>query len=148
MLEQVLVPENILLKRVANDWRHAIEIASQPLLAKQDIEPSYVLAMQDAVVEHGPYMVLGPGLALAHARPGKDVNRVCLSLLTIDPPVNFGNPDFDPVDILIAFGTPDSDSHIEMLRELGKILMDEDNLAVIRASTDPHRLVERWLFEG
>jgi PTS system ascorbate-specific IIA component len=132
MLEKFLVERNIQLNQSANDWRHAIEIAAIPLVDSGEIEQEYVKEMQDAVLEFGPYMVLAKGFALAHAKPSKLVHEVCISLLTIDPPVEFGNEDFDPVDILIAFGTPDAESHIEMLRDLAELLNKPESFVKIR----------------
>lgn len=136
-LKDYLTPENIQIGCQANDWRHAIEIAAQPLLRDQAIDPSYVTAMQQAVNDFGPYMVLAEGFALAHAKPGEGVHKVCMSLITIDPAVVFGNPQFDPVDILVAFGTPDADSHIGILRELGALLLKPETFGLIRSAKTP-----------
>ena len=132
MLEKYLTADFIQLKQHATDWRDAIEIAAAPLLSKKLIEKEYVAAMQQAVLDFGPYMVLANGFALAHAQPGALVHEVCISLVTIAEPVDFGNKDFDPIDILIAFGTPDAESHIGMLRDLAGMLNQPGNFEIIR----------------
>ncbi len=133
-LEKYLTADHIHIKCKAKDWRHAIEIASIPLLEAGEIKPVYVESMQKAVEEFGAYMVLAQGFALSHAKPGDEVMSVCISLITIDPPVPFGNEDFDPVDILIAFGTPDAESHIDVLRELGTLLNTPGTFDQIRSA--------------
>lgn len=133
-IEKYLNEETIRLGCQAHDWRDAIAIAAQPLLDKKFIEPAYVTAMQDAVEVHGAYMVLAEGFALAHAQPCADVHEVCMSMITINPPVEFGCEAYDPVDILIAFGSPDNKSHISILRELCTLLNDPENFRTIRAA--------------
>ena len=141
MLEKYLTSDFIQLKQHASDWRNAIEMAATPLLSNHKIEKEYVAAMQQAVLDFGPYMVLANGFALAHAQPGKLVHEVCISLITIDPAVDFGNQDFDPVDILIAFGTPDAESHIGMLRELASLLNQPENFEIIRNAQEKDEIL-------
>ncbi|MDK2980513.1 MAG: ascorbate system or component [Chloroflexota bacterium] len=140
-IEKYLNEETIQLGCRARDWRDAIAIAAGPLVAEKFIEPAYVTSMQEAVDVHGAYMVLAEGFALAHAQPCADVHQVCMSLITIDPPVNFGCEAFDPVDILIAFGTPDNKSHIRILRELCTLLNDPENFRTIRAAQSVQEII-------
>ncbi|MGV8025973.1 MAG: PTS sugar transporter subunit IIA [Anaerolineaceae bacterium] len=141
MLEKYLTIDHIQLKLKAADWKEAIKLAADPLLVSGDIEEEYVSAMQDAVLDFGPYMVLAEGFALAHAKPSDLVHSVCISLITLEPPVNFGNKDFDPVNILIAFGTPDAESHIKMLRELAGLLNKPETFTLIRNAETEHEII-------
>ncbi len=141
MLEKYLTADHIQLRLKAADWKEAIKLAADPLLASGDIEAEYISAMQDAVLDFGPYMVLAEGFALAHAKPSDLVHTVCISLITLDPPVSFGNKNFDPVDILIAFGTPDAESHIEMLRELAGLLNKPETFTLIRKAKTEHEII-------
>lgn len=141
MLEKYLTMDHIQLKLKAANWKEAIKLAAAPLVTSGDIEEEYVSAMQDAVLDFGPYMVLAEGFALSHAKPSDLVHTVCISLITLDTPVRFGNKDFDPVDILIAFGTPDADSHIEMLRELAGLLNKPETFTSIRNARTTHEII-------
>ncbi len=141
LLSRFLTEDHILLKQQALDWRDAIQIAGQSLLNSGDIDKMYIPAMQDAVKDFGPYIVLDKGFALAHAKPSELVYRVCISMVTLDPPVEFGNQDFDPVDILVAFGTPDAESHITMLRELCELLNQPEAFVKIRAATNTSEIM-------
>lgn len=140
-LEKYLIENHIQLKVKASDWRHAIELAASPLLASGKIEPAYITAMKDAVLDFGPYMVLAEGFALAHAKPSDLVHEVCIALITIDPAVKFGNQDFDPVDILIAFGAPNAKSHIEMLRDLAGLLNKPETFTKIRKAEKGEEII-------
>ena len=140
-LEKFLTKDHIQLNCRAKDWKNAIAISAIPMLKAKEIEPTYVNSMQKAVEEFGPYMVLAEGFALAHAKPGPEVHSVCISLITLDPPVEFGNDDFDPVDILVAFGTPDPKSHINILRELGELLNKPESFGIIRAAESNQEII-------
>jgi ascorbate PTS system EIIA or EIIAB component len=107
----------------AADWRAAVRSACQPLITAGAVEARYADRCVDMVDEHGPYMVLAPGLALAHARPEDGVKQLCLASATLAAPVSFGHPDNDPVDVVLAFGSPDSSSHIGLLQKLAEHLL-------------------------
>ena len=50
-----------------------------------------------------PYYVLGPGLAMPHARPEDGVNRLGLALTVLKEGVNFGSEGNDPVRLLVTW---------------------------------------------
>jgi len=125
MLGDYLRPDVIRLGVHAANWEEAVRAAGQLLVDADVCEPRYIQAMIDAVHELGPYMVLAPGLALAHARPEDGVKSIGLSLVTLDPPVPFGSEENDPVSLLIAFGAVDKERHLGLLQELALLLEDE-----------------------
>ncbi|MFM9878079.1 MAG: PTS sugar transporter subunit IIA, partial [Rhodoglobus sp.] len=57
----------------ADHWRAAVTLAGDALAASGAARPEYSSEMIRMIDEHGPYVVIAPGLALAHARPGPDV---------------------------------------------------------------------------
>lgn len=136
MLADVLTTETIQLDAVAEDWREAIRLAGQLLVNRGDAAPEYTDAMIRTVEELGPYMVIAPGIALAHARPGQGVRRVCLSLVRLRNPVSFGNAENDPVDLVFALGGIDHDSHLDVLSQLTQLLSDEKQLTLLRDARD------------
>ena len=83
--------------------------------------PSYVDAMVRAVEELGPYMIVAPGIALAHARPEDGVKRMCMSLVRLASPVEFGSEANDPVDLVFAFGAVDKEAHLQAPEGTGHI---------------------------
>ncbi|MBC6468848.1 PTS sugar transporter subunit IIA, partial [Actinomadura alba] len=76
-----------------------------------------------AVVEdNGPYIILTKGLALVHARPEDGGLDVGVAVTRLAAPVEFGHPDNDPVDLLLAFCTPGQDAHVGTLGTLARAL--------------------------
>lgn len=134
-LRDLLTPETIRLRVQVSDPLHAVRKAGELLLASGGVEERYVDVMQQSLQTNGPYMVIVPGVALLHARPGDGVRQPCMSLLTLDPPVAFGNEDNDPVSLAIAFGAVDREKHLKALTTLSILLADEQALSALRSST-------------
>ncbi|WP_051425514.1 PTS sugar transporter subunit IIA [Jiangella gansuensis] len=109
---------------VATDWRGAVHAACAPLVTAGAVEARYPDRCIGIAEEHGPYMVLAPGIALAHARPEDGAVRLCLSAAVLSRPVEFGHDQNDPVDLVLAFGSPDDASHLELLQSLAEHLVD------------------------
>ncbi len=111
-------------RRAASDWRDAVHQACSPLLEAGAISEDYPRRCVEMAEEHGPYFVLAPGIALAHARPEDGVASLGVAVVTLRDPVAFGHPDNDPVDVVFAFGSPDADQHIGLLSSLARHLID------------------------
>lgn len=134
MLSNYLTPEVVQLKVVVNNWQEAVRAGGQLLINTAKCTLSYVDAMVRAVQEMGPYMVLAPGLALAHARPEDGAIEVGLSLVTLSTPVKFGSEANDPVYVVISFCAPDHESHIGMLQSLAEFLINEENQRLLKTA--------------
>src|SRR5574341_782958 len=135
MLKDYLTPDMIALQVRVADWRQAVRAGGELLVKAGKCEVRYVDAMVKAVEEMGPYMVLAPGLALAHARPEDGVKQVGMSIITLATPVEFGSESNDPVKLVISFGGVDNKSHIGMLQELAEFLMDPTNQLFLENAT-------------
>src|SRR5882757_10310151 len=97
-----LPAEAISLRVEAQDWQDAVRAAGAALTAAGIAQPSYADEMIRMIEEHGPYVVIAPGLALAHARPGPEVIADGLSIVTLATPVYFGHPHNDPVRVILG----------------------------------------------
>ena len=78
------------------------------------------------IEEHGPYVVIAPGLALAHARPGPEVLSDGLAVVTLSTPVPFGHPHNDPVNVVLALAVHSPERHLRMVAELANLFNDSD----------------------
>ncbi|WP_148359445.1 BglG family transcription antiterminator [Peribacillus simplex] len=136
MLQDILRDSNILLKQECKDWKEAITKSAQILLTEEVIEERYINAMIKSVEEYGPYIVVGKHLALAHARPEDGVNKLGISVMTLKEPVNFGNPDNDPVKIVFCLAAVDSYSHLNVMKNLIELINDEEKLDQLITAQD------------
>ena len=142
MLTEYLTPEMVRLQINAADWEAAVTAAGNLLVDGGYVSPNYIKAMINAVHEMGPYMVLAPGLALAHARPEDGVLKMGISLVTLATPVNFGSEANDPVNLVIAFGGTDHESHLGLLVSLASFLEDESRRKELASVNTYQELVQ------
>jgi len=119
-----------------SDWKQAIRLSAQPLLAKETITEEYVEAIFNSHQELGPYYVLAPGLAMPHARPEQGAIKNGLSLLHIKQGVSFNAEENDPIYVVIMLCALSGDEHINMITALAEIFSDDERLsALLKAST-------------
>jgi ascorbate PTS system EIIA or EIIAB component len=101
-----------------DSWQAAIAAACQPLVEGGSVEERYAERCIEIVTEHGPYIVVAPGIALAHARPEDGAKALGLSVVTLADAVDFSHPHNDPVDVVFAFASPDDQMHVRLLTAL------------------------------
>ena len=121
-MKEVVNLGNIKVNINVRNWREAIEISGSLLLKSGNIKKNYIDSMIKAVVDMGPYIVLAPGFALAHAKPSSDVIENGLSLVTLEEPVNFGSIN-DPVNVVLCMASVDCNSHMDVLKTVAEKLM-------------------------
>jgi PTS system ascorbate-specific IIA component len=131
------LPESaIVLGAEAADWRAAVRLAGAALAESGAALPGYADEMIRMIEEHGPYVVIAPGLALAHARPGPEVLADGLAVVTLSTPVSFGHPHNDPVSVIIGLAITHPDAHLASIAELANIFNDSSAIpALARATT-------------
>ena len=113
---KTLIDENhIVVDKIEKDWIEAVKIAGKPLVDDGYIEEEYIEDMIKNVEKNGPYMVLTDYFALLHARPGKHVNKIGMSLYVSDKLIDFKGKD---VKIFLVLASTDNDSHIEYLKRI------------------------------
>ncbi|MEB5751464.1 PTS sugar transporter subunit IIA [Leclercia adecarboxylata] len=136
MITTWLPVENIQIVDSVSDWKQAIRLSAQPLLAKETITEEYVEAIFKSHQELGPYYVLAPGLAMPHARPEQGAIKNGLSLLHIKQGVSFNADENDPIYVVIMLCALSGDEHINMITALAEIFSDDERLsALLKAST-------------
>lgn len=150
MILELLKKDNINVKVNAADWKEVVDEAGELLLSDNTIEEEYIEAMKQSIIDNGPYVVIGKGIALLHARPEDGVKENGLSLVTLKEPVEFGNKNNDPVKIAFAFGSVDNDKHVKTISELSVVLMEEsavDNIAEMESAEEILDYIEGILAE-
>jgi ascorbate PTS system EIIA or EIIAB component len=136
--------EAIGLGVVVADWREAVRAAGAALTAAGIAKPAYADQMIRMIEEHGPYVVIAPGLALAHARPGPEVLKDGIAVVTLATPVDFGHPYNDPVSVVLALAVHASDAHVALVAELANLFNDStaiEELAAAESIDDVQRIL-------
>lgn len=132
LLEDLLQAETIQVIEEVFDWKEAIKVAADPLLGNGTIEVSYVEAMIENIDILGPYVVIGPEVAIPHARPEKGVNRIGISLLKLKKPVYFLNNKDYPVRLLFCIAATDNTTHLKALSQLTELLNEDNSLEILK----------------
>jgi len=141
-LSEILSEKTIRVNVKVKDWKDAIRKAGKLLVKVDAAEPRYIDAMIKFCEEYNAYIVIAHGIAVPHARPEDGMKTVGFSLITLKTPVPFGNPDKDPVDLVIALGGPDNKSHLRALATLAEMLMKEEVISKIRKAKTKKEIVE------
>ncbi|MFD1064922.1 BglG family transcription antiterminator [Oceanobacillus locisalsi] len=119
-LNELIVPDHIILRNIAVSWEEALEIAAAPLLKKKYITEEYVQAMIANTKD--PYIVISPNVAIPHASPEQGVNKLSMSLLLIRKGVTF--LDKYVIHAIVVIAAVDKEQHILPLSQLVKFLAD------------------------
>jgi ascorbate PTS system EIIA or EIIAB component len=130
-----LADRAIVLGARATDWRDAVRLAGDALVDSGCTTAEYTEAMIRMVDDHGPYIVIAPGLALAHARPGPEVRCDGLSVVTLAEPVEFGHAHNDPVRVVIGLAGVAADGHLEAVAQLANAFNDAAAIPALAAAT-------------
>lgn len=125
----------VLLGADAPAWRDAMRLVGGALVASGATTDEYTDAMIGMVEEHGPYIVISPGLAFAHARPGGAVVRDGLAIVTLAAPVAFGHPHNDPVSVVLGLAVAEVGTHLESIGEIANLFNDATVTGRIAAAT-------------
>ena len=142
MITKFLNEETIRLKLHAKNRDEAIELAAEPLIELGRITPEYVTEIKDALIELGPYIVIIPGIALAHAKPGEYVQEECMSFATFTEPVVFGHSINDPVRAVFVLASPYKDKHLDSLHSVSKLLNKPEFQKLLFESGDLREMLD------
>lgn len=140
-LSDLIHPAAIRLDVPASDWREAIRVAGDLLVSSGVASDSYTQSMIRTVEQHGPYIVITPGFALAHSRPDESVARTGMSFVRLATPVAFGHKSNDPVSIVVALAAIDDSAHRNALVDLAGILADSAQRAVLDSAPSPEEVL-------
>ena len=140
--ENLLKVTNIQLNVDCDDWKDAIRKTSNLLVRAGSVHESYADDLIKTVEDLGPYIVLLPGFALAHTEPGKqNVYKDDVSLITVNKGVKFNSPN-DPVRVIIAISSLNTDTHVNMLQSIATKMMDDNTVDRILECKDESEIVK------
>jgi mannitol/fructose-specific phosphotransferase system IIA component (Ntr-type) len=128
VLQDLLKDKTIQIVEQLTDWEEAVKVAAHPLLVNGVIEGAYIDAMIENIKTLGAYVVIGPEVAIPHARPEMGVNQVGMSFLKLNEPVYFLNDEKYPVRLLFVIAAVDNTTHLKALSQLTKLLSEKDNI--------------------
>lgn len=120
----------------------ALELTCSVLLARGDIETSYLDAIKVKHKEIGAYYVLAPKIAMPHARPEDGVNKAALQITVFKNGVDLESSDNGDVYLAITLAAMDSDSHIHTIMALSNLFQNDDDIDRIIAANDESEIIK------
>ncbi|MFF2389837.1 PTS sugar transporter subunit IIA [Agromyces sp. NPDC058104] len=132
-----LPDEAVVIGAHAADWRSAVREAGRALTRSGATSSDYADRMIAVIEEFGAYVVIAPGLALAHARPGRDVRREGLAVVTLAEPVAFGHPHNDPVRVVVGLAVANAEEHVASVANLANVFNDPGAVGRVARAGDP-----------
>lgn len=142
MLTEMLTVDRIQAQISASDKQEAICMAGRMLVDAGLAGEEYIQGMLDMCEELSSYIVIMPGVAMPHARPEKGAKKPGLALLTLKEPIKFGHPENDPVRMVVGLCAPDKMAHLVAIRELSKLLCEEDKVEQIFNAADSQEIFD------
>ena len=123
----IIKKENTRIHLHAKDWQDALRKAGSILVEDGSISEEYIDSMIQSIEKHGPYIVLMPKFALAHAEPSDSVLKTEMALAVFDEDIDFHSYN-GPVRLIVVLACTDKTSHIERLGALASMMMDDMTL--------------------
>lgn len=146
MISEMFKKENIQILECVENWQQAVHLSLKPLEAGGYVEPRYADEIIRSTEEMGPYYVLTDDVALVHGRPEQGVIKKQLAVTIVREPVVFSEDSY-PVRILIALAATDSNSHVDVMRVLASIFIDEEKIKTLANSKSAEEIYEFFLNE-
>lgn len=117
----------------------ALQSIGEVLEAAGSATPQYTKNMIQSYHDLGPYFVIAPGIALAHAKPDESVLANDVALIVCQEPVIF-NSHNDPVTLLFGLCATSGNNHMENIMELANLLSDEEKIQRLHEAISPKEI--------
>lgn len=128
----------------AEDWEDAVRHGCKPLEADGTVTADYAQEIIDCVKKHGPYIAIMPGFALPHSMENSAcANGTAISFMKVETPVMFDENDPDKnATVFFTLASVDSEQHLKNMRQLFKMLTNEDLCADLLLASSTEDLLE------
>ena len=112
-IDYLLNNNSIACNLEADNWEEAIIKGGSFLVENKIATPEYLTTIVKKCRDNGPYIVIAPGIAMPHARPEEGALGLGYALVTLKKGIDFGDPDNDPVKLMIYIAAPNVKAHNE-----------------------------------
>lgn len=130
MLQELIEKNLVSVYDRANDWEDAVTKSGYSLREAGYIEDSYIKEIVDNVKEHGPYIVLIPGVAMPHATVGAPgVLKTGMALTIFKESVHFEE---EEAQLFFTICTNDNEEHFANMMRLMEFLGDEQRVEQLK----------------
>jgi len=142
-LDDLISYRNIQISTKSVNWKDAVKLAFGPLRADKSITDDYIKKVINLTQQKGPYMVIKEGVMLAHATPADGVNKLAMSILSLEQPVKIQTEDLTrTVKVIICLAPNDTTSHMSALTQLMKLMQNENLYKALMTTNTKQEIAE------
>jgi PTS system ascorbate-specific IIA component len=142
-VDRLIESGTIAVRQSVSDWEEAVQLGGDMMKKAGLITEAYTQAMINNHKEIGPYYIIAPGIAMPHAKPENGVLKTGYALVTLTSPVEFGDEENDPVDLLIFAGANNREEHNqEAVPQIAEIVDSEKYIEALRAAKSNEDVVQ------
>ena len=143
MERDMLKLENIQIVDCVSDWQEAVRVSVTPLVKEGYVESRYIDGIIQNTLEMGPYYIIADGVALLHGRPEQGVIHRQLGVTVLRKETDFGGENAK-AKLLMVLAAEDSNSHIDVMRDLAEIFMDEKKIKKIVSAESKEEILNQF----
>lgn len=121
-LLDVLPTYRIKIMKNAGSWNESIKLVGELLKNSTFVTETYIDAIINQLETLGPYMIIAPGILLAHApiELNPTESNPCMSMIKFDQAINFGES--KKIKIIFCLYSPNTTAHLNALTQLTEVL--------------------------
>jgi len=131
------------------NWISAIQKTAQILLVNGCINENYINVMISLTHQYGPYFVISPRVAIAHAQPKDGVSKLGVSLSIYKKGLDIMGK--AKVEFLFVLATPDQSAHLHILQNIAYLDQQEevlDNMLKAECEEDVLSILQKVFADG
>ncbi|MDN6900709.1 PTS sugar transporter subunit IIA [Oenococcus sicerae] len=122
-------------------WCEVIQVAAEPLVNNGSIMQLYVNSIIETIVRDGPYMNIGPRVALIYTPFSKYVRQTCISLLKSNVPIALMSQEH-MVNLWFVIAFSDAEGRLKLMRAMTMLLTDPNNISQLLLARDVDALLK------
>ena len=135
MILNTIIEKNLyqFVEQDVSSWEEAIRISCKQLEAAGIVDSSFAQILIDSVLEHGPYIVLLPNLAMPHTSTNAEgVNDTAIAFTRFKNPVSFDSEDGSKdAQVFFTLASTDEQQHLKNMASLFELLSEGNSLELV-----------------
>ena len=129
-LADFILEDRVQIIDSAESWQKSIEICGRPLIGKNEIKKEYIEEIINIAELFGVHFILENNVAIPHGEVFTNVNKSCISVLSIRNAVDF--PGNRKVFLMFLIGAANITEHVKSIEEIINLTQKKDLLEKIK----------------
>ena len=133
-LADFILEDRVQIIDSVESWQKSIELCGEPLIRKNEIKKEYIDEIVNIAELFGVHFILENNVAIPHGEVFKNVNKSCISVLSIRNAVTF--PGDRKVFLMFLIGAANITEHVKSIEEIINLTQKKDLLEKIKKIDD------------